>query len=126
MDTLSRVVFTSAALMASMGIGLLYYKWHMNERQPSSPEELRVERLATPAEQQRCIRDLKQNIRFKDEQSLRIEGEPKTHYNGDMQIISLSMNGKNSYGGYTGPQDFGCFYTGADHKLYAVRNYSDY
>lgn len=124
MDTKSKSVLTGAALLFLFGVSLLYYELTVPKHKHLIEPEPLVDRLATPSEEQRCLSDIKQQFTFKDESSLRIEGETKTYfYEGTTKQVMLHLNGKNSYGGYTGPKDFSCFYTVKDHKLVMIYNH---
>lgn len=122
MDTKSKMVLMVAAILFLLGASLLYYgiMSHPNHPTFEATQDL-VDRLSTKEEEQRCFSDIKQQYEFKDESSLRIEGETKTYfYEGTTRQVTLHLNGKNSYGGYTGPKDFSCFYTIQDNKLQLI------
>lgn len=123
MDAKSKIVLTGAAVLFLLGGALLYYEFALSKHKAILEPEALVDRLSTKEEEQRCFKDIKQQFTFKDASSLRIEGETNTNfYEGTTKQVLLHLNGKNSYGGYTGPKDFSCFYTIKDNKLVMVYN----
>ena len=61
---------------------------------------------------EKCLSKIKGSYDWKDSNSVRIEGEPAkttTTTTGEVrQALMLKINGKNSYGAYSGPKDFTC------------------
>ena len=124
MDAKSKIVLTGAAVLFLLCVALLYYEFVLSKHKAISEPETLVDRISTKEEEQRCFNDIKQQFTFKDMSSLRIEGETNTNfYEGTTKQVLLHLNGKNSYGGYTGPKDFSCFYTVKDNKLVMVYNH---
>ena len=121
MDTKSKIVLTSAALLFLFGVSLLYYEFTLSKHRSLDQAEALIERLSTKEEEQRCLNDIKQQYTFKDELSLRVEGKTNTYlYKGTAKQVLLHLNGKNSYGGYTGPKEWSCYYTVKDNKVHLV------
>ena len=75
-----------------------------------------TERNTTEKEANSCLDSIKKNYSFKDPRSLLIEdGKFYTLVNGKNRII-IFMNGKNSYGAYSGAKKASCTYE-SDMKL---------
>lgn len=97
---------------------------------PGQPEKLKIEtipsrplprkieaekpvsvRKATDEEISFCMQLVKISKKFKDPESLRIEGEPITGiYAYDRKKVFVHINGKNSYGAYAGSTPYICAY----------------
>lgn len=75
---------------------------------PVAPPTIRE---ATDQEVNDCLDFLKSKYSFKDQESLRVEGDRTAivHKNGN-KIINISVNGKNSYGAYAGAKLTICQY----------------
>jgi hypothetical protein len=100
MSTASRPLVSRPIAVAGL-IGLVVYvAWGIAHRAapqaPAAPARLTGEEL--------CRRDLTKMVEFRDPASVRIESAV-TESNGE---VSLVVNAKNGFGGYTGPQSVFC------------------
>ncbi len=89
--------------------------WKEGQRQPGEqapkPVAPPTVREATDQEVKDCLDLLKSEYSFKDKESLRVEGERTAivHENGN-KIVTINVNGKNSYGAYAGTKPTICQY----------------
>lgn len=68
-------------------------------------------RNATPEEVQKCLSLLKIVNKYKDPESIRVEGDAyfSTYASGN-STVSMDVNGKNSYGAYAGAKRHTCLF----------------